>query len=440
MMKPTRIVTVLWITILALCTTSLSAQNLQQLLAEQANPFEQAEDLTGLLQELSGERLILMGEASHGTSQYYTKRALLSKKLIQEKGLNFIAVEGDWASMARINEYVKHKPNAPGSLESAMESIDRWPLWMWRNLEFQSLVEWLHDYNRNLPMDERVGLYGIDVYNNRAAKQDVISWIERLDPDLAVRAERSYSCKTRFSDTGDYIRMVGQTGDDCSEDMENVLEWVRSLENHPDANRWDYFRAEHGAKVAINAEKHYRGNLYRDGSSWNDRARHFYLTAQRLLEYYDETSRGAVWAHNTHIGDARATDMRRAGMVNIGQLSREDLGAEQVFAIGFGTYNGHVIAAYNWEGEMQEMQIPNAQDGSWESILEQTGHEKLWVTFSETNLTQALSRPLPHRAIGVTYNPANESGNYVQTVIPDRYNAFIFIKTTTTLTPLDSAQ
>jgi erythromycin esterase len=318
-----------------------------------------------------------------------------------------------------------------------MQSIDRWPLWMWRNQEFQSLVEWLHNYNRDLPMDERIGLYGIDVYNNRAAMEDVISWVERIDPALARRAEQSYSCKTRFSEPGDYIRMVGRTGQDCSEDIENVLNWVRSLQDHPDADRWGYFRAEHGAKVAINAEKHYRGNLYRDASSWNDRARHFYLTAQRLLDYYGEGSRGAVWAHNTHIGDARATDMSRAGMVNIGQLSREDLGADNVFAIGFGTYTGNVLAAYSWEGQMQNMQIPDGREGSWEAMLEQTGHEKLWLTFQDETFSRNLSQPIPHRAIGVTYNPSDDRGNYVQTVLPERYDAFIFIRTTTTLTPLD---
>jgi erythromycin esterase len=414
-----------------------SAQDLPELLQRHATPFVTMSELTALTNHIGEERLVLMGEASHGTSEFYTKRAALSRNLIEEHGFNFIAVEADWSSTSRINKFVKHKPGGPATVDEAMESITRWPLWMWKNQEVKELVQWMHEYNEGLAPGERVGFYGIDVYDNFTVMNDVLEWISGIDPDLGRSASNAYSCMTRFSEAGDYVRMIQQTRQDCSSDMHEVLEMVRELENHPDADRWGFFRAEHGTMVAINAERHYRGNLQRDATSWNERASHFYLTAERLLEYYSDNSRGIVWAHNTHIGDARATEMGRQGAHNIGQLSREALGREKVFAIGFGTYTGHVLAALNWEGAMENMEVPEAMPDSWEAMLEATGHKKLHLLFQEDELTEALDRWIPHRAIGVTYNPRNEHGNYVQTILPERYDAFIFIRETGVLSPLD---
>ena len=406
------------------------------LILQHAVPFEDRFELSALTDAITSERLVLMGEASHGTSEFYTKRAAMSKHLVAERGFNFIAVEGDWAAMARINEFVKHKPGAPATIDDAMNALTRWPLWMWKNHEFKALVEWLHEYNANLDMDKRVGLYGIDVYDHENVMDDVVEWISGIDQNSGRTASDAYSCLTRFSDTGDYIRMVAQTRQDCSEDLMEVLDIIRGLEDHPNSDRWGFFRAEQGAKVAINAEKHFRGNLQRDASSWNYRASHFYLTAERLLEVYGDESRGIIWAHNTHIGDARATEMGRQGAHNIGQLARESLGSDNTFAIGFGTYTGSVLAAYNWEGAMEIMQVPESPANTWEGMLESVGIEKFYISFSNSELSEALNRWIPHRAIGVTYNPRSERGNYVQTILPERYNAFIFIRETGVLSPL----
>ena len=416
---------------------SLSAQDPGQLISEKAVAFDDRSELASLLEHITGERLVLMGEASHGTSEFYTKRAFMSKHLVSEHGFNFIAVEGDWSSFSRLNEYVKHKEHGPQTLDDAMAAIDRWPLWMWRNQEFRTLVAWLRDFNEDLDPSDRVGLYGIDVYDNYSSMVDVAEWISSIDSEQGDRANRLYSCMSRHPEPAGYVQMVARTGQDCSEDIEEVLGIVRSLEDHPDASKWEFFKAEHGAKVAINAELHYRANLQQGPNSWNYRASHFYLTAERLLDYYSENSRGIIWAHNTHIGDARATDMGRAGMQNIGQLSRDALGRENTFAIGFGTYTGEVLAGREWEGAMRSMNTPEAQDGSWEHLLMQTGLDKLYLYFGDEELASGLTERYPHRAIGVTYNPANEFNNYVPSVLPDRYNAFIFIHTTNTLDPLD---
>jgi len=409
------------------------AQQAEEVIQNHAIQFDSAADFDELIEQAGERKLVLMGEASHGTSEFYTWRAELSKRLIEENGFNFIAVEGDWPAMSRINEFVKHKPTGPESVEEAMNYIDRWPLWMWRNQEVRELLEWLHEYNTNRPQNERIGFYGVDLYAKQDAMRQVINYFETIDSDLAGQASRAYSCLTRHEEIQAYLQMVARTGEHCGNDLEQVLTMVRETENE----NWAFFNAEQNAKVAINAEKHFRGNLQRGAQSWNERASHFYLTAIRLLEYYGDESRGIVWAHNTHIGDARATDMARQGAHNIGQLAREDMGEENVFAIGFGTYQGRVLAGREWGDDMEIMETPPAQSGSWEYMLNTTGHEQFYLLFDSDDLASALQSSIPHRAIGVMYNPAQESGNYVGTILPQRYNAFIFIRETDILDALD---
>lgn len=411
------------------------AQSLEESIKEKAISFDSPEDFDSMFNRIENQKLVLMGEASHGTSEFYVWRAELSKRLIAEKGYNFIAVEGDWPALSKVNEYVKHKHGAPESAEAAMEYIDRWPLWMWRNQEVKSLIEWMHEFNRDLSPEERVGFYGIDLYAKQTAMSDVVRFLQAYDPETASQAERTYGCLSRYNDIRDYLQMVARTGEDCSSEMEQVLTMVRNSAAFDDS--WQAFNAEHNAKLAINAEVHYRGNLRRDASSWNTRASHFYLTAKRLLEFYGITSKGIVWAHNTHIGDARATDMARQGAHNIGQLAREDLGADEVYAIGFGTYTGKVLAARQWEGQMEAMEVPEGRAGSWEAVLESTGIQQFYLLLHDEELRNALHSPIPHRAIGVTYNPEQEAGNYVNTDVPQRYDAFIFFRETGVLEPFD---
>jgi erythromycin esterase-like protein len=399
-----------------------------------AVPFQSISDFDPLFDEIKNQRLVLLGESTHGTSEYYLMRGELSKRLITEKGYGFIAVEGDWPAIARINEYVKHKETHIQNIDEAMAVIERWPLWMWRNGEFRDLVEWIRDYNTDLPQHERVGLYGIDLYAYVEAMQSVIEWLESVDDAKATRAVIAYNCLLRYSEIRSYIQTVASSGETCSEEMNQVLEIVRNTDAD---DGWLRFNAEQNAKVAINAELHFSANLLQDASSWNYRAQHFNLITSRLLDYYGSESKGIVWAHNTHIGDARATAMARAGAVNIGQLSRLEHGIDNIYAIGFGTYTGTVLASGNWEGPMLRMNIPEARQGSWEYLLAATGHDQLFILFNSTQIDQLLSRFIHHRAIGVTYNPQADQNNYVETIMPDRYNAFIFYRTTSALDALD---
>jgi erythromycin esterase len=420
------------------CNTSIHGQDSGSNIGQYTVEFENVLDFHDMFEEINQRQLVLMGEASHGTSEFYFWRAELSKYLIEEKGFNFIAVEGDWPAFSRINEFVKHKPGAPSTIVEAMDEIDRWPLWMWRNYEVKELVQWLYDYNRDRNPENRVGIYGVDLYAKQDAMRDVVHWLTEKDPDLGGRAERLYACLSRFSEVRDYLMRVNRTGDDCSEDVQRVLEKVQQFQPGTAGERdWGFFNAEQNAKLVINAERHYRANLQQGPASWNYRAGHFELTSSRLLEFYGADSSGIVWAHNTHIGDARATDMGRHNMVNIGHLSRENLGRDNVYAIGFGTYTGEVFAARQWEGQRESMQVPEAVSGSWEYLLNGIGPDQFYLLFSEQELIDSLQDNIPHRAIGVTYQPEQEQGNYVPSLLPERYDAFIFIRETTTLQALD---
>ncbi len=426
-----------FLSVLFLISSGFFSAVQSQNLSEFIQPFSTVDEMETLFDEVDQQKLVLMGEASHGTSEFYELRAEMSKKLITEKGYNFIAVEGDWPAMSRINEFVKHKPEAPASIEDAMNYIDRWPLWMWRNQEVKSLIQWMHDHNKDLEPEQRVGFYGVDLYAKRDAMQQVTTFFEEVNPEMAVRVENAYSCITRFRDIQGYLRMVQQTGEGCELEMNEVLDWVRQTDGF-DASQWKFFNAEQSAKAAKNAEEHYRGNLEPGAASWNSRASHFYQTANRLLQFYGDDSKGIVWAHNTHIGDARATDMGRQGAVNIGQLAKEDLGEESVFAIGFGTYEGRVLAGRQWEGPLQVMDTPPAMNNSWEATLAEFNEEQFYLLFNNPEINNLLQNPVRHRAIGVIYQPEQESqGNYVNTVMPDRYNAFIFIRETDILDVLD---
>lgn len=412
-------------------------QDQRAVIGAHAVAFDSRIDLEPLLHEAAQHKLILMGESSHGTSEFYRWRAELSRHLIEEANYDFIAVEGDWPAFSRINRYVKDLPGAPGTVEEALAAIDRWPHWMWRNEETRELIEWLRAYNSTLAPESRIGFYGVDLYAKQQAMSDVIDWFHTLDADRAEQVAEMYSCLSQYDDVRAYLVHVRTTGENCASEVSRVLEKLRS-HNGKHERAHEYFNAVQNAKLVVNAERHYRANLDRGPDAWNHRAAHFKLTARRLLDFYGPDSRGIVWAHNTHIGDARATDMHRHGMLNIGQLSREKWGRKNVYAIGFGTYEGEVLAARQWEGTKEKMIIPPARADSWERLLKDAGLEQHYLMFRRDELHRHLDSAIPHRAIGVTYQAErDEQDNYVNTLLPQRYDAFIFIRRTGVLTTLD---
>lgn len=399
------------------------------------HPLYHSKDLDPLLEDISGRNIVMLGEASHGTHEYYTWRTALSKRLITEKGFNFIVVEGDWPDCYKINRFVKGYNDAGDDIEKILKNFDRWPTWMWGNWEVAALAEWMRDYNKSLSPEKKVGFYGLDVYSLWESMKAMMDYLQREDPQSAKSVKKAIHCFEPFHENEQqYARFtLNDTG--CRDEVLRLLREVRSRAQFLDGDREAGFNTVQNALIAVNAEKYYRSMIGFDEESWNVRDRHMMETLDRLMEFHDINAKGIVWAHNTHIGDARATAMSRSGMVNLGELARQEYGDKNVYLAGFSSYRGSVIAGEAWGANMEEMEVPPAKNGSIESLLHEEGKDG-YILFNEEK-NKLYNKEVPHRAIGVVYDPEREQyGNYVPSVLSLRYDAFIFIDETKAVHPL----
>jgi erythromycin esterase len=405
-----------------------------------STPLRAPEDLDPLIERIGDARYVLLGEATHGTSEFYTWRTEISRRLIVEKGFSFIAVEGDWPDCMRLNRYVKGLDG--GSAEEVLHAFARWPTWMWANREVVQLAEWLREHNDLALDDRKAGFYGLDVYSLWESMDAVVGYLDRLDPEFASAARHAYACfEPYYEDAQEYARATALVPTSCEDE---AVEMLRALRERAPAFREDsrdaYFDAEQNALVARNAELYYRTMVRGGPSSWNVRDHHMVETLGRLMNHHGAGAKAIVWEHNTHIGDARFTDMSRAGMVNVGQLVRQAHARDGVVLTGFGTGSGTVIAGREWGAPMQRMEVPRAREGSAEAALRESldGDDALLLFDDESRSSENdLATPRGHRAIGVVYDPRTEHwGNYVPTVLPARYDAFIYIDETRAVDPL----
>ena len=415
------------------------ATELAERVRPMAHPLRKTEDLDPLLDRIGDARCVLLGEASHGTSEYYTWRARISERLIREKGFSFIAVEGDWPDCYEVNRYVKGYPDSGTSAREVLKTFDRWPTWMWANEEIIDLLGRLRRHNEGLSEEKRVGFYGLDVYSLWESMEAVIEYLQRIDPEAVPAARRAYECFQLYGeDAREYARAARLVPTSCEDEVVDMLSELRGrlLEYRDDPE--SRFNAEQNALVVRNAERYYRTMVRGSSASWNVRDRHMAETLERLMRYHGPEVKAIVWEHNTHIGDARATDMADASMVNVGQLVREQRGAGDVVLVGFGSHRGSVIAGAQWGAPMERMRVPPAREGSWEDVLHRAGEvDKLLVFANAEDDLNGLLEPRGHRAIGVVYEPAHERyGNYVPTVLPHRYDAFLYLDETQALHPL----
>jgi erythromycin esterase len=411
-----------------------------------SRPLESAGDLTPLLDAIGDARFVLLGEASHGTSEFYTWRAKLSKRLILERGFSFVGVEGDWPDCYRVNRYVKGLRESGSSAEEVLHAFERWPTWMWANREVVAFAEWMREHNDPVPVDRQVGFFGLDVYSLWESMAAVVEYLERIDPEAARLARRAYGCFDPYhDDVQDYARATALVPASCEDEVVSMLRTLRAkAPAYREDGRDAYFNAEQNALVARNAELYYRTMVRGGPTSWNVRDHHMVDTLDRLMAHHGRRAKAIVWEHNTHIGDARFTDMRRSGVVNVGQLVREGHGErpterDGVMLVGFGTHRGTVIAAEEWGAPMQRVRVPEAKAGSWEDLLHRAGTEDKLLLFdgSEDGGIDGSDAPIVHRAIGVVYDPRSERwGNYVPSIVPRRYDAFLYIDETRALDPL----
>ncbi len=406
--------------------------------AEKSYHLNTSKDLDPLLERIGDARLVLLGEASHGTHEYYTWRSAITRRLIREKNFNFIAVEGDWPDCYRINRYIKGFADRDKKPVDLLKTFDRWPTWMWANWEITALVTWLKEFNAGLSTDRRVGFYGLDVYSLWESMEALVDYLEKHDPGAALTARDALSCFEPYSeDSHRLARAKSYHPDLCRDEVIRLLKEVRTRVPFYDHDPEAALNAEQNAVIAVNAEAYYRSMTGFDDHSWNVRDTHMAETLDRVLKFHGPVSRAVIWEHNTHIGDARYTDMKHAGLVNVGQLVREYYGEDEVVLVGFGSHRGSVVAGYGWGQPLRELEVPEARAGSVEDILHRESAQDRLLIFGDEKESGRFSQRLPHRAIGVVYHPRQEKyGNYVPTVLNSRYDAFLYLDETSALNPL----
>lgn len=407
-----------------------------------ARPLRAPRDLDPLLKRIGEARVVLLGEATHGTHEFYTWRAALTRRLIEEKGFNFVAVEGDWPDCYRVNRFVREYPGSAPDAAQALEAFRRWPTWMWANREVQDLVAWMERFNRGRLEEEKIGFYGLDVYSLWDSLRAVMRYLrERNDPSALAAARRAIRCFEPYGEEGqDYARATALVSDTCREEVIDLLRQLRRRMPDGEGDGHDaFFVAEQNALVAKNAEAYYRSMMVGSEISWNIRDRHMAETLERLLAFTAPGGRAIVWEHNTHVGDARFTDMAEGGEVNVGQLARERYGEDKVMLVGFSTWSGTVIAGREWGEPWEAMRVPAGRENSWEDVLHRAGAEDKMLIFPSM-VSPHLTQRRGHRAIGVVYRPEYERfGNYMPTVLPRRYDALLYIDETSGVAPLFSA-
>ena len=425
-------------------TLPRASESLLSLISYNAEAFFTPEEasLDPLLKRIGKARVVLIGEASHGTSEFYRMRALITKRLIEEKNFNIVAAEADWPDAARIDHYVRHRNTPP----SEWTAFARFPTWMWRNLEVKNFIDWLHDRNKDLPYDDRTGFYGLDLYSLYNSARAVVDYLEEVDPDLAIVARRRYGCLSPWEADPAAYGHAALTGAyrDCEQDVVRMLAELHKKQQkyaYHDGER--FLDATQNAQLVANAERYYRVMYYGSRASWNLRDSHMFDALLNVMTFHGESAKAVIWAHNSHIGDASATEMSARGEHNIGQLCRNKFGAES-YSIGFGTDHGTVAAASNWDGPMEVMQVRPSHPQSYERLFHLTNTPGLILPLhaeQKGDLYTQLSKPKLERAIGVIYRPETElASHYFEAVLPRQFDEYIWIDQTSAISPLSTTQ
>ncbi len=393
---------------------------------------------------------VLLGEASHGTHEFYSTRAAITERLIKEKGFQAVAAEADWPDAYRVNRYVRNR-SGDATPAQALSSFTRFPVWMWRNRNVETFIGWLRQYNDSRPRDAvQVGFYGLDLYSLNRSREEVVRYLEKVDPGGAQRARYRYSCFDHFG--GDEQAYGHAAGFGLSQScQEEVVRQLRDLQQrayeylHRDGQvaEDDFFSAEQNARLVRNAEEYYRGMFQGRVNTWNLRDRHMAETLHALAAHLERRfgrAKIVVWAHNSHLGDARATDRSLHGEWNLGQLVRERYA--QCVLVGFTTYTGTVTAASDWGGMHETKRVLPALRGSFEDLFHQTAVPRFLVTFPDNERLSAEFRAeFLERAIGVIYRPETERGShYFHARIADQFDAVLHFDETRAVEPLPHAE
>lgn len=385
---------------------------------------------------------VLIGEASHGTHDFYELRAELTRRLITEKGFSAVAVEADWPDAYRVNRYVRGESEDKNA-DEALAGFERFPTWMWRNTVVMEFVEWLREYNRSFTDERRAGFYGLDLYSLFRSMEAVVQYLEEVDPDAARRARYRYGCFEHF---GEDSQAYGYAASfDLSQSCEDeAVRQLRELQERGfgearNDGADDFFAAEQNARLVKNAERYYRSMFRGRASSWNLRDSHMMETADNLIEHHRRTGRPTkmvVWAHNSHLGDARATEMGRHGELNLGQLFRQRHDGDAIL-IGMTTHTGTVTAAQDWDAPGERKVVRQSLPGSYERLFHDTGIERFFLPLQGGKPSPVPSQLL-ERAIGVIYRPDSERvSHYFVADLASQFDGVYHLDETRALEPLE---
>ena len=410
---------------------------------------EWQDDYDELLSIIGNAQYVLLGEMTHGTHEFYDIRAAISKKLIEEENFHAIAVEADWPDALRIHRYIQGSSKDRAATE-ALSEFKRFPQWMWRNADILDFVGWIRSYNENLKQDrDKIGFYGLDLYSLQGSIESVLQYLSRVDPEAAKRARYRYSC---FDHLGEDPQAYGYAaefnlGQKCEDEViaqlldlrKRALEYAQ-MDGRVASD--EYFFAEQNARVIKNAENYYRTMFRGHVSSWNLRDTHMMETLVELSTYLASTGikepRIIVWAHNSHLGDARATDVNKRGEINLGELVREKFGNRSIL-IGFSTYSGTVTAASDWDGPVERKRVRRSLPESYEAAFHELGMSRAMFVFRDRkHPLREMHRGHLQRAIGVIYRPQSEMlSHYFRAVLPDQFDVMLHIDQTRGVEPME---
>ena len=420
-----------------------SPEETAALVAEHALPFDAMPDAGAFLRRVGDARVVGLGEATHGTDEFYRVRAHLTRALIEEAGVRVVAVEADWPDAERVDAYVRHREPA----EAEWEAFGRFPSWMWRNEAVRDFVEWLRAWNAGRPEADRAGFFGLDLYSLYTSIHEVLRYLDAHDAELAADARLRYGCLMPFEgEPADYGRALALARyDDCREDVSALLQSLlrRRIAQTAGAHGrapgdFPYFDAVQNAQVVRDAEAYYREMFVGGANTWNLRDTHMVATLQAILEHVGPEARAVVWAHNSHLGDAAATQMGQRGEINVGHLCRRAFG-EAAYLVGFGTHAGTVFAADSWGAEGEVMRVRPSHPESYEGVGHASGLGRFTLPLRTAPgaLRDELGRPRLERAIGVIYRPQTErQSHYFLARLPGQFDEWVWIDETTALTPL----
>jgi len=408
-------------------------------------------DYDELLHRMGNARVVMIGEATHGTHEFYKTRIHLTKRLIVEHGFRAVAVEADWPDAYRVNRYVRDQSPDAGAVD-ALADFARFPTWLWRNADVLEFAGWLRDHNDRLADDrDKVGFYGLDLYSLFTSIQAVIAYLERVDPEAAGRARQRYACFDHFgADNQKYgfsaaLKLGPTCEDQVVAQLADMRRYASELGGGGPMPSDEAFFAEQNARVVKDAEEYYRAMFRGRDSSWNLRDQHMLETLQALLAHLDRQTPGqadqtrvVIWAHNSHLGDARATDMAGLGELNLGQLARQTF-KRDTFSLGFTTYEGTVTAASGWDEPAERKRVRPALPGSYEAVFHATGLDRFLLIFGDGGEASArLAERRLERAIGVVYLPETERmSHYFEASLPAQFDAVIHLDETRAVEPLE---